>query len=72
VFTVINDEVLSAKIATVLPLTPKWITNKFGLDRPSKEHFLYADVAAKREVCYAEYQWEQLDALVWFEVLKKS
>lgn len=67
----ISDEVLSQKIREAFPLTPKWITQKFGLDRPGKEHFLYADVAAKGQVGYEEYPWEQLDELEWFEELKK-
>jgi S-adenosylmethionine synthetase len=69
--TKISDEVLSEKIAAAFPLTPKWITEKFGLDRPGKAHFLYADIAAKGQVGYEEYPWEQLDALEWFEGLKK-
>lgn len=70
--TGISDEVLSEKIASAFPLTPKWITGKFGLDRPSEDHFLYADVAAKGQVGYKEYPWEQLDALEWFEALNKA
>jgi len=69
--TKFSDEVLSEKIAAAFPLTPKWITEKFGLDRPGKDHFLYADVAAKGQVGYEEYPWEQLDTLEWFEGLKK-
>jgi S-adenosylmethionine synthetase len=70
--TDISDEVLSEKIAAQFPLTPKWITEKFGLDKPSKEHFLYADIAGKGQVGYESYPWEQLDALAWFESLKNS
>lgn len=69
--TTISDEVLSQKIREHFALTPKWITQKFGLDRPSKEHFLYADVAAKGQVGYGQYPWEALDELEWFEGLKK-
>ncbi|MFT7879953.1 MAG: methionine adenosyltransferase [Sulfurimonas sp.] len=68
--TEISDEVLSEKIAAAFPLTPKWITGMFGLDRPSEDNFLYADVAAKGQVGYEEYPWEQLDALEWFKALK--
>ena len=68
--TDISDEELSEKIAAQFPLTPKWITEKYGLDRPSEEHFLYADVAAKGQVGYEAYPWEQLDELDWFEGLK--
>ncbi|MCW1586794.1 methionine adenosyltransferase domain-containing protein, partial [Campylobacter jejuni] len=31
-------------------LTPNWIRDKFHLDKPSKETFLYADVAARGQV----------------------
>lgn len=68
----ISDEALSEKIAVEFPLTPRWITEKFRLDRPCREHFLYADVAAKGQVGYEEYPWEQLDALEWFEGLKDT
>ncbi|MBD3790058.1 MAG: methionine adenosyltransferase [Campylobacterales bacterium] len=67
----ISDEELSGRIAEKFPLTPRWITRKFGLDHPSKEHFLYADVAAKGQVGYDEYPWEQLDEIEWFKSLKK-
>jgi len=66
----IKDEDLSQLIADKFPLTPRWITQKFGLDRPSKERFLYADIAAKGQIGYAEYPWEMLDELDWFESLK--
>ncbi len=63
----IDDEILSRMIADEFPLTPRWITEKFGLDRPSSEHFLYADVAARGQVGYDDYPWERLDMLGWFE-----
>lgn len=66
----LDDEVLSQKIKEQYPLTPAWITEHFSLSKPSKETFLYADVAAKGQVGYAEYPWEQLDALAWFQNLK--
>lgn len=62
----IGDEVLSEKIAEYFPLTPAWITAKFALDRPSGKTFLYADVAAKGQVGYCGYPWEELDELAWF------
>jgi len=67
--TTLSDELLSEKIQAQFPLTPAWITNHFGLDKPSKETFLYADVAARGQVGYDEYPWEQLDALSWFQTL---
>jgi len=67
--TTLSDETLSQKIAEHFPLTPRWITEHFGLDRPVEGKFLYAKIAAKGQVGYAEYPWEQLDALEWFESL---
>lgn len=65
--TELKDEELSQIIADKFPLTPRWITEKFGLDRPSDESFLYADIAAKGQIGYAEYPWEELDELAWFK-----
>jgi len=65
--TEMKDEELSQIIAEKFPLTPRWITQKFGLDRPSEENFLYADIAAKGQIGYAEYPWEKLDELAWFK-----
>lgn len=68
--TKIKDETLSQIIAEKFLLSPRWITDKFGLDKPSKDHFLYADIAAKGQIGYAEYPWETLDELDWFSSLK--
>ena len=68
--TEISDEILSEKIEENFPLTPQWITKKFGLDRPSDATFLYADVAARGQVGYPDYPWERLDELEWFNGLK--
>ncbi len=65
--TNMKDEELSQIIADKFPLTPRWITEKFGLDRPSEKRFLYADIAAKGQIGYAEYPWEKLDELAWFK-----
>ena len=67
--TEMKDEELSSIVAEKFPLTPRWITEKFGLDRPGAEHFLYAEVAAKGQIGYAEYPWERLDELEWFKTL---
>lgn len=67
----LSDELLSERIQAQFALTPAWITEHFGLDKPSKETFLYADVAALGQVGYAKYPWEKLDALAWFEALKR-
>ena len=69
--TELKDEALSQLIAEKFSLTPRWITQKFGLDRPSKERFLYADIAAKGQIGYAEYPWEALDELAWFSSFKQ-
>ena len=65
--TEMKDEELSQIIADKFPLTPRWITQRYGLDRPSEETFLYADIAAKGQIGYAEYPWEELDELAWFK-----
>lgn len=69
--TEMKDEELSQIIADKFPLTPRWITKKFGLDRPNEERFLYADIAAKGQIGYPEYPWEKLDELNWFSSLKE-
>lgn len=69
--TEMKDEELSQVIADKFPLSPRWITEKFGLDRPSEKSFLYADIAAKGQIGYAEYPWEKLDELDWFKSLSR-
>ncbi len=64
-----GDEALAERIAEKFPLTPRWIMEKFRLDRPSGDHFLYADVAARGQVGYDDYPWERLDMLEWFRRL---
>ncbi|MFT5660611.1 MAG: S-adenosylmethionine synthetase [Sulfurimonas sp.] len=66
----IDDDKLSTFVAESFSLTPNWITKKFGLDKPSAETFLYADVAARGQVGQSDYPWEKLDALEIFEKLK--
>ena len=66
----LNDNLLSTFILDNFPLTPKWIIDKFKLNLPSKENFLYADVAARGQVGQADYPWEKLDALELFNSLK--
>ena len=53
----VNDDMLSNFVSENFALTPRWITNKFGLDKPSKDTFLYAKVAAKGQVGNAKYPW---------------
>jgi S-adenosylmethionine synthetase len=65
--TKFDDDKLSQFISAQFPLTPKWITEQFGLDKPSKETFLYADVAARGQVGQSDYPWEKLDQLEKFE-----
>jgi S-adenosylmethionine synthetase len=66
-FTKHNDDVLSQFVMENFPLTPKWITNKFNLDKPSSTTFLYADVAARGQVGQPDYPWEKLDELDKFK-----
>ncbi len=70
-YTTVNDDVLSNFVMENFSLTPKWITEKFGLDRPSKETFLYADVASRGQVGQSDYPWEKLDSVELFKSLKK-
>jgi S-adenosylmethionine synthetase len=65
----LNDDELSAFVMENFPLTPNWITNKFNLDKPSADTFLYADVAARGQVGQPDYPWEQLDQLDLFKAL---
>ena len=65
----LDDDMLSAFVTENFALTPDWITKKFGLDKPSEETFLYADVAARGQVGQSDYPWEKLDAMEVFEKL---
>ncbi len=67
--TKVSDEVLSDFVMQNYALTPNWICKKFALDKPSKETFLYADVAARGQVGQDDYPWEKLDALEDFKKL---
>ena len=66
----IDDTKLSNFVLNTFALTPKWITEKFSLDKPSAETFLYADVAARGQVGQSDYPWEKLDAVDTFKELK--
>lgn len=65
----LDDDKLSAFVQEHFPLTPNWITRQFNLDKPSKDTFLYADVAARGQVGQSDYPWEQLDKLELFKQL---
>ncbi|MCK9336866.1 MAG: methionine adenosyltransferase [Arcobacteraceae bacterium] len=65
----ITDEKLSQFVMDTFPLTPNWITKKFGLDTPSDDTFLYADVAAHGQVGKSSYPWEKLDSVEMFKSL---
>ncbi|MCF6331350.1 MAG: methionine adenosyltransferase [Sulfurimonas sp.] len=67
----LDDDKLSTFVHDNFSLTPNWITKKFDLDKPSKETFLYADVAARGQVGQSDYPWEKLCELEMFEALKK-
>lgn len=70
-YTIKNDDQLSDFIIETFSLTPRWITKKFNLDKPSAETFLYADVAARGQVGQSDYPWEKLDELDKFEAFRK-
>jgi S-adenosylmethionine synthetase len=65
----IDDGELSDFVHDTFALTPRWITEKFSLDKPSAETFLYADVAARGQVGQSDYPWEKLDAVDTFKAL---
>jgi S-adenosylmethionine synthetase len=67
----VNDDILSDFVLKHFPLTPKWITKQFDLDKPSTKTFLYADVAARGQVGQSDYPWERLDAVELFKGLLK-
>lgn len=69
-YTLKNDDDLSEFVSKTFSLTPRWITKKFHLDKPSADTFLYADVASRGQVGQSDYPWEQLDELDKFEALK--
>ncbi len=69
-YTSVNDDVLSKFVLETFSLTPRWIIEKFGLDKPGSDTFLYADVAARGQVGQSDYPWEKLDSLEIFEALK--
>jgi S-adenosylmethionine synthetase len=67
----ISDDILSDFVMKSFPLTPRWITKKFNLDKPRSGHFLYADVAARGQVGQEDYPWEKLDYIDEFQALLK-
>jgi S-adenosylmethionine synthetase len=66
-YTKLDDDKLSQIIMDLYPLTPRWITEKFNLDKPSSETFLYADVASRGQVGQSDYPWEKLDEVEKFK-----
>ncbi|HFU74969.1 MAG TPA: methionine adenosyltransferase [Arcobacter sp.] len=68
-YTKVNDDILSKFVEDNFALTPNWITKKFGLDKPSADTFLYADVAARGQVGQPDYPWEKLDAMDLFKTI---
>lgn len=71
-YTTKSDDELSKFVIENFALTPRWITNKFKLDKPSKNSFLYADVAARGQVGQDDYPWESLEEIRLFEDFKNS
>ena len=68
-YTKIDDDKLSEFVMNEYALTPRWITEQFGLDKPSEKTFLYADVASRGQVGQSDYPWERLDQLDKFKNL---
>jgi len=66
---ILDDMALSNFVLERFSLTPRWITEQFGLDKPSEETFLYADVAARGQVGQSDYPWEKLDVVETFKSL---
>ena len=66
----LDDDKFSTFVSESFSLTPNWITKKFNLHKPSKETFLYADVAGRGQVGQSDYPWEKLDSLEIFQSLK--
>ena len=71
-YTNVDDDKLSEFVIENFSLTPNWITGKFGLDKPSEETFLYADVASRGQVGQSDYPWEKLDSLELFTSIQLS
>ncbi|CAD7289668.1 S-adenosylmethionine synthase [Campylobacter majalis] len=67
----VDDDKLSSFVMQNFSLTPKWITEKFNLNKPSNDTFLYAKVAALGQVGNASYPWEKLDSVELFKGLLK-
>jgi S-adenosylmethionine synthetase len=68
----LDDNKLSNFVMENFPLTPNWITEKFNLDKPSEDTFLYADVASRGQVGQEDYPWEKLDSLEIFKSLAEE
>ncbi|UTJ07084.1 methionine adenosyltransferase [Arcobacter roscoffensis] len=68
-YTKYDDDKLSSFVMENFSLTPRWITEKFDLDKPSAQTFLYADVASRGQVGQSDYPWEKLDELDKFKNL---
>ena len=68
----VDDETLSNFVMDKFPLTPRWISTKFGLDKPCAGNFLYADVAARGQVGVESYPWEKCDFVDEFKALIRN
>lgn len=63
----VSDDTLSDFVSKNFELTPSWITHRFGLNTPSKETFLYSNLAARGQVGCADYPWEKLEDVPTFK-----
>ena len=68
----VDDETLSHFVMDKFPLTPRWISTKFGLDKPCAGNFLYADVAARGQGGVESYPWEKCDFVDEFKALIRN
>ena len=68
----ISDDVLSIFIENNFEMTPNWIKNKFKLDLPNEDNFLYVTTAEKGQVGFREYPWEKLNDIKLFEDFKEK
>lgn len=66
---VVSDDIISNFVKENFRLTPKWIIEKFSLDKPSEDTFLYSEVASQGQVGYSNYPWEKLDKVELFKKL---
>ena len=53
-------------------MTPTWLKNEFGLDKPKENGFTYIETAKKGQVGCENFPWEKLKHIDLFEAFKKN